>query len=372
MNIKTTDIKEALSVENYITLLEDLDANISTNDDRCLIMNTICHGGTSQKLYFYKDTKIFTCYSECGNLDIFTILENVYGYSIYESILHIIKICKLDGFDFRRQSHHQEGVFGKDPEDNLIDDWNFINRFKRFRDNKNRTLENEHTFKILDDVVFNVFEKNVFYQSWIDEHISIDSLIKYNIMYYVLNHQIAIPHYDEFNNLIGIRCRNLDEDNILNLGKYNPVRVGNYIYSHSLGKNLFGLNQNKEVIINKRKVMLVESEKSVMQCDSYFGKDNFTLALCNYNMSKYQIQMILSLKVKEVFIALDRQFEDYDSQEHQDYINHIRKNFIIPLSPYVNVFILYDSNGLLGYKQSPTDCGKDVLLEMMRNKMLAN
>ena len=47
-----------------------------------------------------------------------------------------------------------------------------------------------------------------------------------------------------------------------------------------------------------------------------------------------------------------------------------RKDKIIDkLSPFVSVSVLWDSTNLLGYKDSPTDRGKETLLKLMENKI---
>ena len=75
------------------------------------------------------------------------------------------------------------------------------------------------------------------------------------------------------------------------------------------------------------------------------------------------------IRVKEVIIALDKQYETADSQEAVDWQNHIIKQFIKPLSPYFAVYVLWDTENLLDYKQSPTDKGKETLLKLMKNKI---
>ena len=37
--------------------------------------------------------------------------------------------------------------------------------------------------------------------------------------------------------------------------------------------------------------------------------------------------------------------------------------------PYFNVYVLWDTKGLLDYKDSPCDKGREVLLELMKNKI---
>ena len=99
-------------------------------------------------------------------------------------------------------------------------------------------------------------------------------------MYSTWQQKIIIPHFDVNNHLIGVRGRSLIDEDIELFGKYTPFKVGRRFYNHSLGQNLFGLNHNMKAIQEKRKIMLVEAEKSVFQTDTMFGEDNFTVALC--------------------------------------------------------------------------------------------
>jgi hypothetical protein len=104
--------------------------------------------------------------------------------------------------------------------------------------------------------------------------------------------------------------------------------------------------------------MLVESEKSVLQCDTMFGEDNFTVALCGNNFSNFQRDLILDLEVNEVIIALDKQFNDPVNEEARKWAKHIRERLINKLAPYFVVTVLWDSFNLLPYKASPSDIGK--------------
>ena len=75
------------------------------------------------------------------------------------------------------------------------------------------------------------------------------------------------------------------------------------------------------------------------------------------------------LGVREVIVALDKQYETIDSDECKKWAKHIKDKIIDKLSPFVTVSVLWDTNDLLGYKDSPTDRGKETLLELMENKI---
>ena len=58
-------------------------------------------------------------------------------------------------------------------------------------------------------------------------------------------------------------------------------------------------------ILKSKKICLVEAEKSAMQSYTMYKEGSFTVALCVSNISTIQRDIVLSLGVKEVFLALD-------------------------------------------------------------------
>lgn len=358
MLLTAKELKEKLTDDDIKNLLLYMDAYIHYEDDNVIISNTICHQGSKPKLYYYKESKTFYCYTECGSMDIIDLVLRYKDFDQNEKYKAVNWICiKLNISDC-------EHIFGKS--ESKLSDWEFINRFKRCICKDNSTSE-----KLLveyNDSILKIFQQ-YYTELWNQEGISFDSMKKYNILYSVWQHSIIIPHYSIDNKLIGIRTRNLGDWEIEFFGKYAPLKIGNIFYSHPLGQNLYGLNHNLNAIKRKRKIMLVESEKSVMQTDTMFDDDNFTVALCGSNLTDFQKNIILSLGVREVIIGLDKQYESLDSEECKKWANHIKEKIIDKLSAYVTVSVLWDTSNLLGYKDSPTDKGKEVLLELMNNKI---
>ena len=70
-----------------------------------------------------------------------------------------------------------------------------------------------------------------------------------------------------------------------------------------------------------------------------------------------------------MIIALDKQYEEVGSVEYKSWQKYIRERIIKPLAPYVKVYVLWDEEGIIGYKDSPTDRGKETLEHLMRNKI---
>ena len=76
----------------------------------------------------------------------------------------------------------------------------------------------------------------------------------------------------------------------------------------------------------------------------------------------------MQLGVTEVILAYDREFKgkfgDPDTEEYEKKLMKIVK----PLTLYFNTYIIMDYEHLTGYKDSPTDCGKEILEKLMKQK----
>ena len=340
-----------------------LGADYSQETDVEIKYRTICHHGDKHKLYFYKESMSFYCYSECGKIG--SILDLVKKTKEFDNVYDAGEwICNKLGM-----CTFSEGSFGGDIsiDTNKVDDWNYINFLKRKQNKQTRSNE----FEILDDRILNMFQK--FHpSSWIEEGITHEVMDTYEIGYCSWQERITIPHRDKDGKLIGIRGR-ANSDDALMFGKYVPLLTGNITgktcFAHNLGDNLYGLHLNKDCIKRKRKVLLLEAEKSVMQCASFFGvENNYALAVCGSNLSKRQLKLILELNVLEVIVALDKEFEQLDSEEYNTWQDKILKKFVKPLSPYVKVSVIVDRDNLLGLKDSPTDRGRETFLKLLENR----
>ena len=356
--INAQELKQKISESDVITILKLLGAKTFTDTAEAIITQTVCHRGRSDKLYYYKESKIFHCYTDCA--DSFDIIELVRRNKSYLNINFAIQwITTQLGIDTYTYG------FKESENIKLISDWDFINEYVN---RKNRKKE----LTILSDIDrnnLNIYQ-NMYLYDWIVEGISINSMMKYGIKYSTLKQKIIIPHEDIDNRLIGIRARATIEEEIDLYGKYAPMTdIRGNMFNHPLSQNLYGLNINKETIKRKKKVMLVESEKGVLQTDTMFGDDNFTVAICGNTLSNTQRDMLLSLGIEEVIIGLDRQYKEVEDVEYKKWSKHIRDRIISKLAPYVRVYVIWDTEDILGYKDSPTDCGKDKLLYLMKNKI---
>ena len=152
-------------------------------------------------------------------------------------------------------------------------------------------------------------------------------------------------------------------------GKYKPAILNGQMYNHPLGFNLFNLNNSKDNIKLMKKAIVTEGEKSCFLYASYFGEDNdISVACCGSSLINYQVDLLLSLGVSEIIIAFDRQFKEIGDKEYKNWTKKL-KEIYNKYSSKVLISFIFDNQGLLGYKDSPLDRGKDIFLELFKNRI---
>lgn len=323
---------------------------------------TICHCGDSHKLCYYRDSKSFNCYTNCGRMSLFSLIMKVKNCTFPESVTFIaneIGISNRYGFNTRYVSGNQELMK--------------IDRYIQIR--KHIKKEIEHLPKV-ETTILNYFEEDVFYSGWIQEGISIETMKCFGICWYEVQKHIIIPHANIYSELVGIRRRSLQEKDLKN--KYMPETIQGITYTHSLNMNLYGLDKHLPGIKKTKKVLIVESEKSVMLAHEFYGENAFVVATCGFNISNWQRDLLLSLGVEEVMIGYDKdhnpqEFDDYDrdSEEFKKYERFVNRIYSLAhkFTSYCRTYVLWDNLGLLDKKMSPFDRGQEVLETLMKNKI---
>lgn len=267
-----TELANSLSPENIIEIVYKLGATEHIEKNDYIIFRTICHHKDEEdgnhKLYYYKNSHLFVCYSNCGTFNIYELFKKRYElleieYTFKDILKSIFQYTntKIDNeISFK---HEYECIFTK--YDKNITEVNF----------------NKINPSILN--IFNFFAT----PEWLSDGISEESMRLYGIKYSIEQNKIIIPHYDYEGNLIGIRGRALNEKDI-EIGKYMPVEIGGKIYSHPLGYNLYGLNFVRGNIKRKKLAIIGESEKFCLQYDTMFGhNNNIAVAVCGSTVHKY-------------------------------------------------------------------------------------
>lgn len=341
------EIVENLNDDKVKQLLDNF--NIPYEDKgNYILIPTVCHNAeaddASWKLYYYKNTHLFQCYTECGTQTIFTFLKNYYEtknivYDWYEDILQVILNCS-----------------------NVQSRASNPNQYKSIQDNYTPRKERRQ-LQTYPEGVLDVFIK--YYPiEWLNDGISRAAMDKFNIRFSPIQNKIIIPHYDATGRLVGIRGRALDEWEIENFGKYMPVQIEGKWYSHPLSLNLYGLNHNKENIKRTGIAYLVEAEKSVLQMES-FNIPNCAVAVCGSKLNKYALDILLrECHPREIVICFDQEEEP----GKQDYFNKLY-NLCNKYKVYSNFSFIYDKEKLLRLKDSPSDRGEEVFLKLLEKRV---
>lgn len=366
MNIKEKSafIKNSLTIEEVKKIVNKLGGDCYFKTNNILICETICHNHIdeekSHKLYYYSNTKLFKCYTECADtFDIFELLIKVQNLNNPNSEITLIKAVKIiESFLNKRFNYAQ--FFLREEADQLIS-----KQEKLISKNKENY---EYNFCAYDKKILDFLDK-VVVKEWIEEGISANTQQKYNIHFYAPDGQIIIPHYDINGALIGIRGRYLEDDLCEMYGKYRPAYIHQQLYNHPLSFSLYGLDKTHLNISKYKKAIIFEGEKSVMLYDSYFGsKENISVACCGSSISKQQIDLLLKLGVNEIIIALDRQYKEVNDEENKKYLINIRK-LAAKMIDFCNVSVIYDSEHELDYKDSPIDKGKEIFIKLFQKRI---
>lgn len=358
-------IKENLTIEDIYLLLESFGGNPERKNETTLICDTICHnrvGEGSHKLYYYQNDNmgIFHCYTGCAepSFDIFDLVIKVMNiqkrisFTLEEAINFVLKKLDISSFGYGLK------------EEKNNDFLDFLDSFDENVEKKEKIVLKEY-----DDFILNQL-KTFRIPQWEKEGISYETLLKYNIKYYPVTNKIIIPHYDINNRLVGIRGRAILEEDAARFGKYTPLILRKdgekFMYNHPLGFSLYGLNFNKENIKKSKLAIIFEGEKSVLAVESILD-NNISVAACGSSVTAFQIEELLDLGVTEICIAFDRQYEKLYTQEYNNWVNKIEK-LAYKYNKFVNISFILDIEGLLDYKDSPTDKGAEVFKELFSKR----
>lgn len=364
MSYDKTQVKESLELEDIYEILDSLGAEPEIHDDY-LTAITICHGGDSHKLYYYNNTQLFKCFSgSCGTFDIFELLQKVRQLELNEAIFYVVNF-----FNLQYKLTEVDDL-------TLQEDWRAFKKYEELT-----SIKINHSKIELPEFSKDILKKypQPKILNWEQDHITKEICDYMDIHYDPLSGNILIPHTDEHNRLIGIRQRTLVQEEE-QWGKYRPWSQMVWdsknkqwkpkLYNHPLAFNLYGYYQAKENISKMGVALVFESEKSTLAAMSYLGlANNLAVAVCGSSLSKYQFQMLLDAGANEICIGFDADYHQIGDEDWKETVTKWEK-INQKFGNYVNISFLYDKEGdKLGYKCSPTDCGKEVFMELWKSRM---
>lgn len=358
-------IKSELTIEQVADLMNELGGE-PQQQNGVLVCKTICHCGQSHKLYYYPETHLFHCYTDCGDsFDIFDLYKRVKNAE--HNVEHTLPWCVAQVATYFGIADEINETAVWDLQ-NPLQDWNIL---KRYASTAVYIPPKVIECPKYDDTVLKYLPHPIIVP-WIEDGISRDIMEQRGICYDPVYHGIVIPHYDMYGNLIGIRERTLVKENAEKYGKYRPAIFNTVQYNHPLGSNCYNLSYSCDNIRRTKRALVFESEKSCLQYATMFGAENdISVAVCGSNISWTQFTILLKLGIRDMIVGFDRQYQHIGDAEYKNWIKKlqmINKKY----GNYVNLSFIFDTKDLLDYKDSPTDKGKEIFIELYNNRLDGN
>lgn len=365
MKIDVEEINKKITDDSIKDIMKSFGAYPISETSEYILFPSICHhidfDNHKKKLYYYKNGSFFLCYSCSSSGDIYWLVQERKKLLGEEcNFPQAIKyVCDILGIDC-------DNIEPPKPKTNIYD-WSGL---KKYLKNASSLSVN----KEYDKSILNYFDET-YHDSFINDHISIETMEKFGIRFYKYKQQICIPVYDENSRFIGIHARNLLPELIEQGYKYIPLKMLNGVeYKFNTSNVLFGLNMNKMFIKTQKTVIITEAPKGVMQLDSYGV--HIGVGLFGRNLQKAKLKLLLQYGIENVIIALDKQYHsilDESGEYTSEYIKYekVVMKIIDSFRPYVkNIYVVYDKDedNYLDYCDSPMDKGKYVWKKMLEDK----
>ena len=376
--INKDELLNSLSDEDVIKLCTELGNGKYKRDGQGnLCFNTsLCHleGDSPNKLIYYahpntdlypnRKTPIMHCFTCTESYDLVGLViraKRLSGqtFSYYQALNYIAQITG------HSEVFEQNGNYK--PID-LIKDFDWLNKIKQVQ---NRRKKGIPQLKIIPETYLECFTY-LPHDAWLNDGINKESIERYEIGYYSVNNQITIPHRDMQGNLIGIRGRYLDEEDVDNIGKYVPISLNGYTLSHSLGSVLYGAWVTKDKIKECRKALVVEGEKSCLKAYSMFHDNSYVVATCGSNITLTHQKILLNeLGVEEIIYMPDKDYKGtHDSFAAEAWFNKQKKK-LAPFVPYCKTYLMADTQDTWEYKSNALDFNDvDKFIEEYDRKIL--
>ena len=221
-----------------------------------------------------------------------------------------------------------------------------------------------------------------------EDGIPTDILQEYDVACYAMNDVIILPHHNINGEIVGLYERSfkpLRRDvktnysdipykmllkyprakyvPLLKEEKYFTKEKTSWSFPNSL--NLYGLHKAKDAIKETGIVIIFEGAKSVMLAKSY-GYNN-AVATHTFGAHINHISMLIDCGAKEIVLAFDKEYTDKDGKSWELYEKKTR-SLAAKVKDYVEVSRIIDIDDLIGYKDSPTDRGKEIFEKLYNNR----
>lgn len=337
MDIDVVQIKDLLEgdSEKIYELLESAGfLNIRENGDEFRCQYDECHtnGGVQVKI----NTLKANCYSLNFFGDIITLIQEKLSMKFIDTLKWICSVLGIDGAEVKRK--------------------NIVLPFGGYYKNIKQEVY-DFSYNTYSEGILNAYG-NIPSMRFLDDGISIDTQLKYNVGYDVITNRITIPWRNANGEIIGIMGRiNLNTEDI-------PDDVAKYFPIIPFSKNncVFGLYENYKSISEKNICFIGESEKTPLVLDSM--NTPIGLGLGGNVVSEYKANLIKSTRPEIIILGMDEGLDEEISIRNAKLLksnNTYYKNRV--------GYIIDKNNTYLknGSKASPYDHGKKTLRLLTKN-----
>lgn len=279
--------------------------------------------------------------------DIFNLVAFLEGYDVNDIYNSKITVCNIMGYPIEYK-HAKK-----------IKDWNEKLHNIQKKRQKEFTINLENI--VIPEITLEQYINIPVYE-WYKEGLSLRTQYEFELGMDISGEyeKIIFPIRDEFSKLLTVKARFLHqyEDKFKNIKYY-------YQFPYNRQLNLFNLHRAKEYIQDE--VYIFEGEKTTMYAWQY-GIRN-CVSTQGKEISPMQIRKLIELNCKLVFV--------FDKDVKIEFFEKYKKQ----LKSRV-VYCVLDKDDLLGFdeemnyetgdfeinKNSPTDLGKDVFLQLINNR----
>ena len=357
---------EKTTIDDYEVVLNSLDIPIVSKNSEYWTLKSGCHNidcsCCGNNLVFYIEERSFYCFSEChSSYNLLSLTKKRFetigeNKTTTQSLKYICKCLDIP-FNFKEDVKRGNGH---------ILNWK-QQLLKYTKDGRKYNTEK----KKYDKKILSYFD-NAYYDDWLNEGLSEEALDKFGIKWYNSEQQIVIPCFDRNANLVGIRVRNIEPTKAERLGKYRPLEMLNgTVYKFPTNDYFYGENLNSDYIRKIKKCCLVESEKAVIKSETFFGRKNFCLGLMGHSIGQEQINYLVELGVKDIYLCLDWDYHDINDDEYDAYVEGVNKLYF-KMKPYFSrIFVIVNPNEHNDwYKCNIFDLPKDMFVDIWDKREL--
>lgn len=329
--MEARELKEKIIIDDkLIHILEELGMH-SISDRDSYISCGMPDGDRKNSTAIFKNSLHVDAYTRnikdsYGGSDLISLVSFVKEYYFSQSIKWLCDVCEYD-------------YYGNDGSESQVLDW--LN--KMWKVQKEGTADNDDKLETINEEVLNYFGRYgnpLFYKDGISYKTQWEFELGYDLNY----HMITIPIRDELGSLVGVKGRLFKE--------HVEDWESKYLYLHPCSKTkvLYGLNKTLPYIKERNEVVVVESEKAVMQLWSRGIKN--AIAISGHILSDTQVKKLTHLNVP-IVLAYDEGAElGREGKVDRDFYPNEFNKFL----SNQELYCIYDkTKKILNEKESPSD-----------------